>query len=506
MIRLGMGCVALLTLMVSIESAWAKGPRIVKIPAATAAERAQIVKWGVEVIEVRKDSITVAIPQEGKLQTKVARAAARYPGAEVMVEDADDLFSRFAAQPDLGAYHNLPEIKDELNGLAGRFPQIASVHSIGKTVEGRDTLALRITGPDAAPWGRPVFLFMGAHHAREWISVEVPLAIGKWLCEGYATDPAVKSLVDAREIWILPAVNPDGLNYSQTQSKYWRKNRRKNADGSYGVDPNRNYGYKWGTAGDSGYPGSDVYRGTEAMSEPETRNVGEFAVAHHLTASISYHSYGDKVMHPWSYTYDTSPDKEVFSKLAQGMAGLNGYSPIQSSELYPSSGDTDDYLYGTHGACSFTYELAQSFIPAESEIPEICSKNVKAAQYLLENAAEVFPVLTHTPPAGAAAGPLPIGATFDRAHHPDFQPVEVKLIVVSGATAQETVMTPDPANPDQFTAELALAGADGQPVEYFFGLKDKDGKLARCPRLSNFSVTAGATPPPTLLMGPVAGR
>ena len=484
----------------------ARGPRLVQVPATTRAEREAISSWGMEVVEAQADHLTLAVPEDRKVTPKVNRALTRIPGVKIVAEDADELIANTIHRAaDAGLYHTHAEVTTDLADLATRFPAIASVQTIGKSIEGRDVQALRITGGDAAPYGKPVFLFMGCHHAREWISVEVPLAIAHYLTENYSTDAGIKALVDSREIWCCPVVNPDGLTWSQTNYKYWRKNRHVNGDGTFGVDPNRNYSYKWGTAGDSGDPDSDTYRGTGPFSEIETQNIRDFAKAHLLTTSISYHSYGERVLYPYSYGYVQAPDNTLFAGMGAKMAEQNKYQSHQSVDLYPSSGDTDDFLYAETGSMSFTVELARSFIPAESEIAGICAANVKAVRVLLEQGAEPFPFLKHTPPS-ATAGTLSMSAGFDRAHHPTFEPTEVKLVVVNGAQIQEVGMTTDAATPDQWTAAVpgAPVSQPGAPIQYFFGLKDKSGHVARCPRIGNFTVgspmgapTALLAPPPT---------
>lgn len=475
----------------------AAGPKLVQIPATTREEREKISKWGMDIVDAQDTYLTVAVPSDRKVSNKVNRALTQMPGVKVLSEDVDELFRNVTGKADnAGLYHTYEEAKAELTDLATRFPGIASMQSLGKSVEGRDIIALKITGTAPAPHGKPVFLFMGCHHAREWISVEVPLAIAKNFVEGYATDAGLKALVDSREIWICPMVNPDGLTWSQTNYKYWRKTRQKNPDGSVGVDPNRNYGYKWGTAGDSGDPDSDTYRGTAPFSEPETQNIREFAKNHLLTTSISFHSYGERVLYPYSYAYVLAPDDNLFKGMAAKMAGQNKYVSHQSVDLYPSSGDTDDYLYAEVGSMSFTVELARTFIPAESEIAKICEANVKAVRLLVEQGAEPFPFLKHTP-ASSTAGTLSVNATFDRAHHPTFAPTEVKIIS-TGEQLQEVAMTADASNPDVYTGSLS-ATQSGAAVEYFFSMKDKDGHVVRVPRIGNFKVAASPSAPTALL-------
>src|SRR5690606_24982078 len=121
----------------------------------------------------------------------------------------------------------------------------------------------------------PTSLLLGCHHAREHLSVEVPLKAAQYLARNYATNPRIKELLDTREVWIVPMINPDGAEYDIATGRYrmWRKNRRDNGDGTYGVDLNRNYATGWGGPGSSASPKSDVYHGPGAFSEPETRAV-----------------------------------------------------------------------------------------------------------------------------------------------------------------------------------------------------------------------------------------
>ena len=234
----------------------------------------------------------------------------------------------------------------------------------------------------------PAVLFMALHHAREHLTVEMALEIIRLFTEGYGSDPALTNLVNTREIWVLPNINPDGGEYDIATGVYqwWRKNRRDNSDGTFGVDLNRNYGYRWGGPGSSGSPGDDTYRGPNAFSEPETQAVRDFVEAHpDITAAITFHTYAELILYPYGYTYDDLPpdmsldDLRTFRKLASDMAATNGYVPQQASDLYTTSGDTVDWLYGAQGIFGFTFEMyprgAPGFYP-----PGRCDRTGNAAQ------------------------------------------------------------------------------------------------------------------------------
>jgi carboxypeptidase T len=181
-------------------------------------------------------------------------------------------------------------------------------------------------------------------------------------------------------------VNSDGHEFSRTpETRLWHKNRRPNADGSIGVDPNRNYGYMWGTLNintSSHVPSDDTYVGPRAFSEPETRAVRNLVAKELFRGVITYHSYSQLILYPWGYTSQPIPDASdlaTMTKLAERMQelirGVHGttYTPQQSSQLYPTAGDTTDWTYGEYGIPSFTIELrpdlrtaGSSFLPIRS--------------------------------------------------------------------------------------------------------------------------------------------
>jgi murein tripeptide amidase MpaA len=307
----------------------------------------------------------------------------------VIIPDMDKYIAKIqASRNETIQYFTYQKVEETLKDYAAKYPKICRIESIGKSCENRDIWAIKISDNPQTDEKEPAVLLLGLHHSREWISTEVPMATAKVLLEQFGKDDRITTLVNEREIWIVPIVNPDGLVYSQTKQKYWRKNRRKNADGSFGVDPNRNYGYKWGDVGASDNPRDDTYHGTGPFSEPETQAVRDLAKRERFSADISFHSYSELILYPWSYSdTETAPHKELLATFAQEMAKFNKYRPQKSSDLYPSMGDTDDFMYGELKSLSFTFELARTFIPEPKEIPAICNANVPAVLHLIDKAA-----------------------------------------------------------------------------------------------------------------------
>ena len=311
-----------------------------------------------------------------------------------------------------GDFHTPAELERDVFALQDRFPNLVKIHDIGDSWEGRNIYALEITNNPDYEILRPRSLFIGCHHAREWISVEVPYLLAVHLCENYAQDSRIRALLDSSEIWIIPLLNPDGLEYSIYFYRYWRKNRRHNADGSYGVDLNRNYSYQWGFSdnGSSGNPNSGVYRGEGPFSEPESRAVRDLFQQYRFETLVSYHNYSQVILFPWGYTTqrpgDYSQMHELSGQMSDLMLPVNGnyYSFGQAgADLYLTNGDTTDWAYGQFGIPAFTIELPPiysttgGFFNAEEEIMPIFRENLPAALHMMEWAARNWTEPTDKP-------------------------------------------------------------------------------------------------------------
>ncbi|MCC7442649.1 MAG: zinc carboxypeptidase [Bdellovibrionales bacterium] len=306
-------------------------------------------------------------------------------------------------------FHNYAELTQKLNSIANANADIARVVSIGKSLQGRELLAIHINTDtvalDSGKSEKPGIVYMGTHHAREHLSTEIPLMFAEHLLKNRA-DAQISGMLNGRDIWIVPMVNPDGVEYDIETTSYrmWRKNRRANEGGTFGVDLNRNYGYMWGTGGSSTNPSSDTYMGTEPFSEPETAAVKGFLDTHrNLTIVLSVHTFSELILYPWGHKYDaieTERDRLVHEKMAQTMAAWNGYTPQQSSDLYIASGDTTDYAYGELGMISFTFELSPKsmwnggFYPGAGVIDRVFEANLRPFLYALDLSNDPYRVLS----------------------------------------------------------------------------------------------------------------
>ena len=277
--------------------------------------------------------------------------------------------------------------------LEREHPQLVSVFSIGRSILGKEIWAIKISGLSANDEEKPGMVYMGTHHAREHVSTEMPIMLAKKLLAQYATDIGIRDLVNSTELYIIPMVNPDGAMYDIEGQRYkmWRKNRRQNNGNSYGVDLNRNYGYGWGTGGSSTSPSSDVYMGTAPFSEPETKAIRDFFLAHrNVSIALSFHTFSELILYPWGGKNEGvgGADEALFKKMAGDMAAMNHYEPMQSSELYIASGDTCDWLYGQLKVYCFTFELSPAsmwdggFYPGASIIDRVFDANWAPMLYL----------------------------------------------------------------------------------------------------------------------------
>jgi len=282
-----------------------------------------------------------------------------------------------AAEPDYPrrdrAYHTNAEMVAEIHAVEAAHPDLVEVASIGKSYQGRNIWVAKISDNVGVDEPEPEVLVDALHHARERLSLEQALAFLDTLTGDYATDPGVRAMVDAREVWIIFSLNPDGHVYDVAgfPKRLWRKNRQPTPGAAaIGTDLNRNYDYRWGCCGgSSGDPAAWNYRGPAPFSAPETRVLRDFVAGRvvdgrqQIRAHITLHTNGEQILWPFGYTKAdvpadmTAEDHRTFVALARAMARRNGYRPMQSSDLYLTDGDQIDWMYGRHRIFSFTWEL-----------------------------------------------------------------------------------------------------------------------------------------------------
>lgn len=283
----------------------------------------------------------------------------------------------------LGKYHDYAKVGKELHELAEKYPDRCQVVDIGTTLQGRTIWAIRFQPKKPSPG----ILFVGEHHAREWMSVEVPMALAHCFAETPNIDRRIVKWLETYDIWIIPMLNPDGHQFSIETNRLWRKNRHPFQAGTFGTDLNRNYAFKWGNMGTVANTDSDIYPGPNAFSEYETQAIKKLADSIPFLSAITYHTYGNMILYSWNFGYEMAPYQERLERIAVEMAKKSGlakkkelnsnmitdycYSVLKGTELYAASGDLCDYMYSTYGTPTYTYEMTNStngFINSDEEI------------------------------------------------------------------------------------------------------------------------------------------
>lgn len=325
--------------------------------------------------------------------------------------------SRNPLGTDMGGFRTLDEAIGFMDSLHGAFPAITTDRqSIGQSIEGRDMWMMKISDNPYQDEDEPEFFINGLTHAREPMGLEANLRFMAYLCENYGVDSLVTELVNNREFYFVPLINPDGYEYNRQHDPngggMWRKNRRNNG-GSYGVDLNRNWGYMWGydNEGSSPNPYDETYRGTGPFSEPETQALREFIDSRHFSIIMNFHTYGDYMLYPWGYYEGHTEDNQLLSSISETACAQNGYAYGTPWEvLYPTNGESCDWQYGEQSEkpkiLGFVIEIGTSydgFWPQRSRIDPLWNEVLPPLLYLSQIADNP---LAQAPPAAPILNPI----------------------------------------------------------------------------------------------------
>ncbi|KAE8604296.1 hypothetical protein XENTR_v10014663 [Xenopus tropicalis] len=287
-------------------------------------------------------------------------------------------------------YNTWEKIVEWTSKLTKKYPNLVQRIDIGKSVEGRPMYVLQVGNPDSAT--KAIFMDCGIH-AREWISPAFCQWFVKELIKGKNN---IRELVKSLTFYILPVFNIDGYVWTWTEDRMWRKNRSPSEDAKcVGTDLNRNFNISWCDIGSSDEPCSEIYCGAAAESEIETKNVASFIRSHvdSIKAYISFHSFSQMLLFPFSYTYELAPDHKELDEIAKGavaeLQGLYGtsytYGP-SASTIYPTAGSSDDWAYSLGIKYSFTFELRdegkKGFLLPQSQIKATCQETTLAVAYI----------------------------------------------------------------------------------------------------------------------------
>jgi len=293
----------------------------------------------------------------------------------------------------MGGFYTLAEVISKIDSMRLLYPNLITTKvSIGDSVESRPIYMVKISDNADIDENEPELLYTALHHAREPQSMMQMIYFMYYLLENYNTNPSVQYIVNNREMYFIPVLNPDGYEYNRTTNPggggMWRKNRKNNGS-SYGVDLNRNYGptayWNAPNGGSSTDPSSDTYRGTAPFSEPETTNLKNFLTTRYFKNALNYHTYSNLLIYPYGALEQETPDSAIFREFARDMTAYNGYTygTDQQTVGYSTRGNSDDYFYDgdtvlNHGKIfAMTPEVGSTgFWPSQPEIFPLAIENV----------------------------------------------------------------------------------------------------------------------------------
>ena len=396
--------------------------KLVRVSVANDLQKAALQQSGLDLTEHGGDGfldvVTYGDRDEQKLRKlgltfTVVIADATQRAFENAKKDAIFARSRKASALPSGreGYRTLDDYQSDMKSLAEKHPDLVKPLVLPhKSLEGRQIAGIEITRDVQAKDGKPVFLNMGVHHAREWPSGEHAMEWAFELVNG--KDPRVPRILDSIRTIVVPIVNVDGFALSRAAQvdlqalaaidpyaspatvaaadldqpgftaalladqtvgffAYKRRNCRVEdgktpAEGAcgdrenrnLGVDPNRNYGGFWGGGGASTDRADDTYRGAAPFSEPETQNIRSIVSTRQVATLITNHTFSNLVLRPPGIKAEgATPDEAVYKQLGDAMAKQNGYASQFSYQLYDTTGTTEDWSYYNTGGLGFTFEI-----------------------------------------------------------------------------------------------------------------------------------------------------
>ncbi|MEA3228533.1 MAG: M14 family metallopeptidase [Campylobacterota bacterium] len=285
-------------------------------------------------------------------------------------------------------YTSYNECVDFFKSAQETNPEIFSVKTIGKTWEDRDIIAVSITKDVKKDREKPALFYTGTIHAREWVGIEISLRFAKYILEHIDYDPHLNKILDNATLYMVPCANPDGFEYSRNHFSFWRKNRRRNSDGTFGVDLNRNFEIGFTPNKDMS---SNVYSGPYPFSEPETAALRDFVLDHkNITIALDYHSQGNVFFPAHNFIHEDAENAIDLNLLAGNMAeeirkesGREYGIHMGKPPVHLISGSGREYYY-SQGALALVAEVGTRNISDYKEhMSENIDENIPALMFAL---------------------------------------------------------------------------------------------------------------------------
>lgn len=301
--------------------------------------------------------------------------------------------------PMRAGYRTVVDYMGEMKYLAQTYPEITKLSIIGYSWGIKDDAvalngvsddnvdpersvpiyALEICNNPGVMDGRPATLHQAGNHGGEIDSNEMCMNLAWYLCTQYGKDEEVTELLDTTRVYLLPYTNPDGNMINFRDRDNINPAARVNARG---VDPNRNWAYRWGSNNGSLSNLGSTHRGRGPNSEPETQAISSLYRNDNIISSISGHTSGQIIIYAWAFLRNTTDGHSLLTQLAKEQADLNGHTPQNGNVMYAQSGEINDYLWGSMRALGFTFEYSdsqrQSYLGFEDGDPYITASYLNA--------------------------------------------------------------------------------------------------------------------------------
>lgn len=238
---------------------------------------------------------------------------------------------------------------------------------------------------------KPALFYTGTIHAREWIGIELSIAFAQYVLDHIDYDPQLIKMLERATFYMVPVANPDGYEYSRNHFSFWRKNRRQNADGTFGVDLNRNFSVGFTPNKNTS---SNVYSGPSPFSEPETLSLKNYMEDHaNITIALDYHSQGNVIFPAHNFIHEDALDATDLNALSANMAeeirrvsGREYGVHMGKPPTHLISGSGREFYY-SKGALSLVVEVGSRNISDYQEnMTENINENIPALMYALSEA------------------------------------------------------------------------------------------------------------------------
>jgi hypothetical protein len=337
---------------------------LVRINVTARDEVKSLDRMGVIINQVHPDHIVAEISKDMYQIIK-----ARGFNIDLIQENITEVYRQNSlSKSSRSQYLNYDQYVDSMVTMATFYPNICRLDTLGYSHLNRLLLIMKISDNVNIDEDEPEVHFEGNIHGDEKIGWAMSLWMVRYLLENYATDTLVQRLVDTREIWIAPLVNPDGF------ASISRYNAR-------GVDLNRNWGWMWG---------DEWNCGTDFMSENESRRFVEHFWRRSFVSYVSFHAGTLFISEPWSYSSTLAPpEQNLIHHLSQGYAAFTGYPYGQGSVgMYPINGCTKDHGYGYAGEMSWSIEVCNIKLPSADSIDVIWQRERPAMLWLIDKAGQ----------------------------------------------------------------------------------------------------------------------